>query len=86
MSRNAVVKARINDHLKAYVEAIFDKLGLSTSEAINLFYKQVELHDGLPFELKIPNKETEKTFKLTDKGKGLTYAKNVEDMFKKLDE
>jgi DNA-damage-inducible protein J len=84
-TRNAVVKARINDQLKNYVDLIFETLGLTASDAINMFYKQVELHNGLPFELKIPNRETEKTFRATDAGKGLNYAKNVKDMFDQLD-
>ena len=40
--------------LKAAAEKVFERLGLTPSEAIRLFYKQVELHQGLPFELKIP--------------------------------
>jgi len=34
------------------------KIGISTTEAIRLFLKQVELHKGLPFRVSIPNEET----------------------------
>jgi DNA-damage-inducible protein J len=36
----------------------FTKIAISTTEAIRLFLKQVELHKGLPFRVSIPNKET----------------------------
>ena len=36
----------------------FPTLGLSTTEAITLFYKQVVIHHGLPFDVRIPNRET----------------------------
>ncbi len=50
----AVVQARMHPDLKAAAESVFAHLGLSPSEAIRVFYKQVELHQGLPFDLKIP--------------------------------
>jgi len=62
MAKTAMIRARINPELKKDVENIFNVLGLSTTEAINLFYYQVKLHKGLPFEVKIPNKETERRF------------------------
>ena len=71
--------------LKEHVDQIFHKLGLNTTEAINLFYKQVVLNNGLPFELKIPNKITLQTFEDTDAGENLIECENIDDMFKKLD-
>ena len=82
--KDAVVRARIESGLKESVEGLFAELGLSTSEAITLFYKQVELNRGLPFQIKLPNKETLEVFKATDKGEDLVYCDNAEDMFKKL--
>lgn len=49
-----VVRARISPTLKTSAESVFESLGISPSQAIVLFYKQVEIHRGLPFELKIP--------------------------------
>lgn len=50
----AVVQSKMPSDLKAAAESIFAHLGMSPSEAIRIFYKQVELHQGLPFDLKIP--------------------------------
>jgi DNA-damage-inducible protein J len=84
MEKSVVVRARINPRLKAETEVIFQKLGLSISDAITLFYKQVQLTKGLPFEIRIPNKTTRKTFEETDKGKGLIRYKDEAEMFKAL--
>ena len=57
---------------------------LTTTQAITLFYKQVELRNGLPFEVAIPNETTFRTFTNTDAGRDLIVCENTDDMFKKL--
>jgi len=84
MSKIATVRARIEPDLKEEVENLFHELGLSTTEAINIFFKQVKLQNGLPFEVKIPNKLTEKVLRETDEGKNLSEYKNAEAMFDNL--
>jgi DNA-damage-inducible protein J len=54
MSRNKIVAVRLDADLKDEVGEIFLDLGLTTSQATVLFYKQVLLHRGLPFELRLP--------------------------------
>ena len=54
--KTEMVRARISPDLKNRTEAIFDSLGLTPSQAVVLFYKQVELHNGLPFSVKMPVK------------------------------
>ena len=56
-TRTDTVRARIAPELKNSVEGIFSSLGMNSSQAIVLFFKQVELHNGLPFEVKIPPKK-----------------------------
>jgi DNA-damage-inducible protein J len=82
--KTETVRARIEPKLKHDVEAVLDELGLSFSEAIELFLRQVKLNHGIPFDIRIPNKMTLKTFEDTDKGKNITRYKNAKDMFKKL--
>lgn len=43
---------RINDNIKKEVTPILDDLGLSLSEAINIFLHQVKINNGIPFNLK----------------------------------
>lgn len=84
MAKSAMIRARIEADLKAEVERIFKTLGLSTTEAINLFYRQVKLRKGLPFEVKIPNVTTVQTFKDSDAGRNIIECEDAEDMFEKL--
>ena len=85
MAKDAIVRARIEPELKEKVETILNKIGLTPSQAIKLFLKQVELINGLPFNLSIPNKITQKTFEDTDKDKNLIECKNVNGMVDKLE-
>ena len=84
MNKSATVRARIEPNLKSKAEKVFRELGLSATQAINLFYKQVELRNGLPFEVVIPNDMTRRTFSNTDTGKDLIVCEDADDMFKKL--
>lgn len=58
MHKSERVQARIEPELKVAAETVFARVGLSPTEAIRLFYKQVELYGGLPFEVRVPNEET----------------------------
>jgi DNA-damage-inducible protein J len=84
MAKSSTVRARIEPNLKEEVEKLFKQLGLSTTEAINIFYNQVLLRRGLPFNVVIPNKKTEKVFNDTDAGKNLIRCESADDMFEKL--
>ena len=56
MTHTTIMHIRIDVDLKENAEAILAQLGLTSSEAVKLFYKQIELNGGLPFELKVPEK------------------------------
>ena len=84
MNKSAMVRARVEPEVKEHAEEIFRKLGLSVTQAITMFYKQVEMRKGLPFNVAIPNKQTINTFNATDVGDDLIICKDASDMFKKL--
>ena len=84
MSKTSTVRARIEPDLKQKAEHVFRKLGLTTTQAITLFYKQVELRNGLPFEVAIPTEATRRTFDDTDAGRHLIVCEDPDDMFRKL--
>ena len=81
---STIIRARTEPSLKAEVESVFKTLGLSATQAINLFYHQVKLRKGLPFDVTIPNKTTLKTFNDTDMKKNMVKCKDANDMFNKL--
>ena len=84
MPKTQMIRARVEPNLKQDVETIFKELGLTTTEAINLFYHQVKLWKGLPFEVRLPNATTIQTFQDTDAGKNLVHYEDAEEMFNKL--
>lgn len=84
MSKTAMIRARTEPELKEDVEHIFHMLGLSCSEAINLFYQQVKLNRGLPFEVKIPNAVTVKAIEDAEKGIGVHECETVDELFEDL--
>lgn len=51
MSKTAMVRARLEPDLKHHAESVFHRLGLNATQAITIFYRQVELRDGLPFDV-----------------------------------
>ncbi len=51
MAKTAMIRTRIEPELKSSVEAILHQVGLNPTDAITLFYKQVLLRRGLPFEV-----------------------------------
>jgi DNA-damage-inducible protein J len=63
MGKSATVRARVEPALKRDAEAVLKKIGLTSSEAITLFLTQVRLAKGIPFPVRIPNKQTEQALK-----------------------
>jgi len=55
MAKSANLYARIEPELKEQAESILSALGIPASNAITMFYKQIILQNGLPFELKLPD-------------------------------
>jgi len=72
--KTETIRARITPNLKADAEAILATLGLSATEAITLFYHQVVLQEGLPFEVRLPNKETRRAMRAVKARKGIKHT------------
>ena len=84
MRKSATVRARIEPELKENAEKVLKRLGLNTTQAITLFYRQIEMNNGLPFDLVIPNETTRKTLDTTDSNRDLIICEDADDMFDKL--
>ena len=80
MAKTEMIRARVEPALKDEAEAVFSQLGLSATEAITLFYKQVTLQHGLPFAVKLPNTETLEALKQAHENENLTEYDGVEDL------
>ena len=58
MAKTDYINTRIDPDVKRGGEAILSRIGLKPSEAITMFYRQIIMHKGLPFDARIPNEET----------------------------
>ena len=54
MANTTALYTRMDTTLKTSAEDILAKLGITPSSAIQMFYSQIILHRGLPFEAKLP--------------------------------
>ena len=85
MAKTGMIRARVEPALKRQAEELFSELGLSATEAITLFYKQVTVHRGLPFDVRMPNAETIEALQQARDGEGLTEYASLEDLKARLD-
>lgn len=82
--KTAYVRARIEPNVKESAESILSNLGMSPSDVISLLYRQIIFNRGLPFEIRLPNEETLRTFEETDRGEDLTTCKDANELFERL--
>ena len=71
---------RIEPDVKEQAESILSALGIPTSNAINMFYKQIILNRGLPFEVKIPTAKPVNAAELTEAELNAELEKGYADM------
>ena len=57
MAKETTVRARIDESLKEEAEVILKQLGITTSQAINIYFSQIALRQGLPFDVVLPSAE-----------------------------
>jgi DNA-damage-inducible protein J len=58
MTKSTAITVRLDPQVKKDAQAVLNKLGLTTTQAVSLFFKQVSLNKGLPFAVEIPNEQT----------------------------
>ena len=82
--KTAAINARIAPDLKEDVESILSRLGVTTTQAINMYFEQIRMNKGLPFSVKIPNEETLQAMKEAESGElePLDLEQLREDMVK----
>ena len=81
MAKTATARARVEPDVKEEAEKILDECGLSASEAIGLFYRQVILHHGLPFPVQNFNEETRRVLKKSEQGLEVSRFESAEALF-----
>ena len=85
MAKTATIQTRVDPLVKNNAQMILKKLNISMSEAISMYLSQITLHNGIPFEIKIPNAVTAKTLKEAENGKNVHQVESIDELFKELD-
>ena len=81
-TKSANLYARIEPEVKEQAESILSTLGIPASNAINMFYKQIILNRGLPFEVKIPTAKPVNAAELTEAELNAELEKGYADIEK----
>ena len=79
-TKTANLYARIEPDVKEQAESILSTLGIPASNAINMFYKQIILNRGLPFDVKIPTARPADVAELTEAELNAELEKGYADM------
>ncbi len=79
MATNAVVRARIDAHIKEEASVVLAAMGLTVSDAFRLLLTRVAREKALPFEPLIPNEETIAAMKAARRGE-LTTVSNIDSL------
>ena len=82
MTKTAMIRARMEPALKKDAEQVLADVGLSPTDAIRLFYRQIALHKGLPFEVRVPNAETRAAIDQARSRKKLKSFKTASDLLR----
>ncbi len=80
MTENAVVRARIDEGIKAEASAVLGAMGLTVSDAFRMMMTRIAAEKALPFEPLVPNAETIAAMREARQG-GLPRFKTVEALF-----
>lgn len=84
MAKTASINARIEPEVKQRAERIFAAIGISASEAISIFYRQVTFKRGLPFDVCVPNDVTLATLEAAERGEGEVFHGSTSQLFDEL--
>ncbi len=79
-AKSANLYARIEPDVKEQAESILSALGIPASNAINMFYKQIILNRGLPFEVKLPTAKPVNAAELTEEELNAELEKGYADI------
>jgi len=83
-TKTANLNIRLDPELKEEVQQILDTLGLSTTEAVRAYFRQIQLHKGIPFALRIPNETTRQTIHDMRAGKQIQRFESSDELFEDL--
>ena len=84
MPATEVVRARVDGRLKKEATAILATMGLTVSDFVRIGLTKVVSEQGLPFEMRVPNRLTAETLARSERGEDVHRVENAEALFKDL--
>ena len=75
---------RVEQEFYAEAKKVFEKLGLTFADAVNIFLAKVALEKGIPFDLKLPSEELERRVENLEKKENTQIYKNAQELFEDL--
>lgn len=84
MAKDAYINARVEKSLKQDAAKVLGRVDLSMTDAIRVFLRQVVLQNGLPFEVRIPNKETRAAMRELDAGGGKVHTGTTKEILQEI--
>jgi len=85
MNHSATIHARIDPATKAATEKVLDSLGMTPTEAIRLFYRQIAIRKSFPLELHVPNQLTVSVLAKSDKNEEIETFESTADLYSSWD-
>jgi DNA-damage-inducible protein J len=85
MNKTSTITVRLDPQVKQNAETVLKKLGLTTSQAVTLFFTQVSLNNGIPFDVHIPNATTSKAIESGLARTGLHPASDMDGLIAQLE-
>lgn len=83
--KTAEIRVLLEPSLKKKSKKILQEIGMSESEAVRIFFRNLVNQNGFPLELRVPNEETIKAMEDVDKGNYSKGYTDIDEMFEDLD-
>jgi DNA-damage-inducible protein J len=80
-AKTAYLNTRIDETLKVKAEKVFSNIGINSSTAVTMFFRQVVMHQGLPFDARIPNATTRAAMREIEAGGGDIIKSSTAEAF-----
>ena len=87
MAKTATINIRTEPETKQKIEYLFLQFGITVSDAVNIFFNQSIMQNGIPFQLKIPeyNAETFAAIEDVDNNRNMSPVfDNMDDLMRSL--
>lgn len=86
MNKTGYISVRIQPDVKAQTDKILQSLGISATEAISMFYNQINMRRGLPFPVEIPNEVSRQAIQDAVNGVDMQTVNSVDELMKAMED